>query len=122
MDWLGRILASVKADLTIEITAAETAALSASQAQALLQRIETKLQAAHAKAEAAKRRTAKLQSALIAGKQKENVSLISQLAHEQKAAKSFDAHANQLSEVHRRVKSALTSMTSNAINPSERKP
>jgi hypothetical protein len=121
MRWFNRILASVKADLTSDITEAEAALLSASQASALLKRVETELQAALAKAQAAKRRVEKLQNALIAGKPAD-VSAISQLAHEQKTAKSFEAHANQLSEVRRRVKSALPSGTPKKIKPSEHKP
>ena len=108
MRWLNRMLASVKADLTSDITEAEAAVLSASQAQALLKRVETELQAALAKAQAAKRRAEKLQTALIADKP-DDVAAISQLAHEQETAKSFDAHANRLSKVHTRIKSALTS-------------
>ena len=109
MHWWKRIVVGVKADLTSDITEAEGAALSANRAQELLKRIETELLAAQAKAHAAKRRAERLNTALIAGKQKEDVSLISQLAHEQKAANSFEAHANQLSEVHSRIKSAITS-------------
>lgn len=119
MDWLNRILANVRADTTIEMSEAETAALSKQEVQDLLVRIETKLQAALAKAQAANRRASKLQTVLLTGEQKEDVSLISQLAHEQRTAKSFDAHANQLSEVHRRVKSALTSGTPKPIDKSE---
>lgn len=104
---LAGVLAQLKSDLAgSPASDVELARLSMQQAKDLLARTEREIQAAMAKAEAARRRADKLQGQV---RQSPNSDMPARLELELRQVQAFSEHARQLFKVHSRVKSALTS-------------
>jgi hypothetical protein len=118
---LGAVLAKLKSDFGLAPASSEPelAKLSVQRAQDLLARTEREMQAATAKAQAARRRADKLQVQLA---QSPNSGEPAQLEFELQQAHAFSEHARQLFKVHSRIKSALPSSNPKTAPQPEPKP
>jgi len=108
----GSVVAKLKSDFGLAPeNELELAKLSLPQAKDLLARTEREMQAALAKAEAARRRASKLQLQIT---HSPDTPMFAQLQVELQQAQSYAAHAHRLFEVHSRVQSKLVSANPNA--------
>jgi len=109
----GSVVARLKSDFGLAPeNELELAKLSLPQAKDLLARTEREMQAALAKAEAARRRASKLQLQMT---HSPDTHKLAQLQVELQQAQSYAAHAHRLFEVHSRVQSRLISKTPNSV-------
>ena len=112
MSWWDDVLSLLRDEFASPGVAAASEPATARQAEALLKRTTRELDAAKARAEAARRRMLRAQDDLLAlsRSEKQHASyrdrltvLAKAISHESELVEAFDAHILRLSEVHNRV-------------------